>query len=162
VNQEERNHAKRLEQDCERLGTRTPRCEVEGCDETDPAALTGTFPNITCYEHLAERQGRSWTEGDHLAGQHNCPTEIVELPGNDHRAKSDLMTEWPDRTIRNPDQSPLIRAAATIRGWLEVLRIIIMRAVGWIPPFLERLDAWLTSRVGVTWWKDPGLGWEDA
>ncbi len=153
---------RRRERDFERLGTRTPRCSVAGCDETDPSALTGAEPDIVCYEHLAERHGRSWTEGDHLAGQHNEPTEIIELPGNDHRVKSDLMEDWPDRTIRNPNHSPLIRAAATIRGWLDVLRIIIMRAVGWIPPFLERLDAWLTGTIGEAWWKDPGLGWEGA
>ena len=153
---------KRQERAYQRLDTRTPRCSVEGCDERDPAALTGAEPTVVCYEHLAQAEGRSWSEGDHLAGQHNDPTPVIDLPGNDHRVKSDLMADWPETTIRNPSRSPLIRAAATIRGWLDVLWVIITRGVGWIPEFLERLDAWLTRLHGDRWWTDPDLGWEGA
>jgi len=140
----------------ERLATRDPKCTK--CDERDPAALTGSYPNIVCYEHLAQSQGRSWTEGDHTAGRHNDPTPIVEMPGNDHRIKSDRMRAWPEKTLRNPDRSPLLRAAATLRGWIEALRLILERGVAWIPSFLERLDEWLTQHHGSGWWDD--LGWD--
>jgi hypothetical protein len=30
--------------------------------------------------------------------------------------------------------------------------VIIDRTVGWIPPFLEQLDAWLIDQLGHGWW----------
>lgn len=140
----------------ERLGTRDPKCTK--CDEREPAALTGTEPEILCYEHRAESEGRTWTEGDHSAGEHNMPTPVIDIPGNDHRIKSERMRAWPEKSLRNPDASPLLRAAAAIRGWLEALRLIIERGVAWVPPFLEWLDEKLTDLVGKRWWDD--LGWE--
>jgi hypothetical protein len=150
---------RRLELAYERLGTRTPKCQVPGCDEDDPEAFTGTFPDILCYEHRAEAEGRSWTEGDHPAGRHNDTTVVIELPGNDHRIKNGLMSEWPERTLRNPDKSPLLRMAATIRGWLNIMWIMIVRGLGWIPAKLEQLDEWLRRKQGDRWWTDPDLGW---
>ena len=60
--------------------------------------------------------------------------------------------------MRNPDGSPLLRAAAFIRSWLDHLRLVVDRAIGWIPPFLEWLDERLGTTVGPLWWID--LGWE--
>ena len=57
-------------------------------------------------------------------------------------------------TLRNPDGSPLLRAAAALRGWLDLLWLIMVRAVGWIPVFLEQLDAHLRQRLGERWWED--------
>jgi hypothetical protein len=136
-----------------RLGTRTPRCVVDGCDETDPRALTGTDPFIVCYEHERLAAGRSWTEADHRAGRYNW-ADTVDVPGNDHRVLSDMQQAWPHDTLRNQDGSPLLQAAACVRGWLDVLRLIIQRTVGWVPTFLEALDAWLRTRLGDPWWKD--------
>lgn len=67
-----------------------------------------------------------------------------------------MQRDWPERTLRNPDGSPLLRAAGAIRGWLDVLRVIIDRAVGWIPPFLEWLDERLRAVHGNRWWLAPG------
>jgi hypothetical protein len=75
------------------------------------------------------------------------------VPGNDHRILSDYQHEWPLGTLRNPDGSPLLRAAASIRGWLDILRLIIERTVGWVPALLEMLDAWLRELVGEHWWE---------
>ena len=61
----------RLDDKLAQLGTRTPRCRVEGCDETFPLALTGTEPNIVCYEHEALLHGRPWREEHHPPGRHN-------------------------------------------------------------------------------------------
>jgi hypothetical protein len=63
-------------------------------------------------------------------------------------------------TLRNPDGSPLLRAAASIRGWLDTLRLIMERTVGWVPAFLEWLDARLRVTIGVQWWVT--LGYEGA
>src|SRR5262249_24107741 len=137
-----------------RLGTRSPRCVELGCDETNPFALTGVHPNLLCYEHATLRHRRSWLEDHHGKGRRNDGLDTVELPGNDHRALSGGQLLWLRETIRNPDVSPLLRAAAALRGWLDVLWLIMTRTVGWIPGFLEQLDAWLRERLGPRWWDE--------
>jgi hypothetical protein len=131
------------------LGTRTPRCI--DCGESDPFALTLTPDGLRCYECQALAAGRPWTERHHPAGRHNHPTTVA-IPGNDHRVVDDHKTDWPRDTLRNPDGSPLLRAAGCLRGWLDTLRVIMDRTVGWIPPFLEQLDRWLTDLLGRGWW----------
>lgn len=147
----------RREQRLRQLGTRSPRCR--DCPEADPFALSGVHPDIVCYECLAIEQGRSLIEGHHVSGQASDPDDLIDLLGNDHRALSAAQSRWPRETLRNPDGSPLLRAAAAIRGWLEVLALILDRSVGWVPGFLEWLDATLRTAVGPTWWTE--LGWQD-
>lgn len=142
---------KRREERFRQLGTRHPLCIRPGCGETDPFALTGRKPVITCYEHQLIDLGRSPYEAHHVAGRHNSDV-TADVPGNDHRILSEFQSAWPEDTLRNPNQSPLVAAAAAIRGWLDVLRIIIERSVGWIPEFLEWLDSELVSRYGSDWW----------
>jgi hypothetical protein len=152
----------RLEDHYTRLGTRTPRCTVAGCDERDPRALVGIHANIMCYEH--NRLTNAWpsVEAHHLAGRHNDDT-TVDIPGNDHRILNDLQQGWPGATLRNPDHSPLLAASAALRGWLDILRLCVDRTLGWIPAFLEQLDAWLTTKLGRQWWKDfPGTAGDAA
>ncbi|HZO36736.1 MAG TPA: hypothetical protein VFB41_07665, partial [Solirubrobacteraceae bacterium] len=130
--------SEQLEQRLRQLGTRNPRC---GCGEADPAALCGTAPDISCYECLQREQGRSAVEDHHLKARANDPADTVSVLGNDHRWLSEAQRLWPIDTLRNPDGSPLLRAAAALRGWLDVLRLILDRTVGWVPAFLEWLDA---------------------
>jgi hypothetical protein len=130
---------------------------VTGCEETDPFALTGAAPNLVCREHLADELGRSWTEAHHPAGQHNDPF-TVPVPADDHGALSERQALWPRDTLRNPDASPLLRMAAWLRGWLDVLRVIIDRTIARIPAGLERLDQLLTEAIGPEWWN--ALGWD--
>ena len=139
------------------LGTRSPRCIVRGCVETDPFALTGVHPEILCREHLADRQARTWVEEHHPQGQHNDPA-AVPVPANDHGALSERQELWPRDTLRNPDGSPLLCVAAALRGWLDVLRHMIESTVGWIPDALERLDQLLRAFFGPGWWDF--LGWQ--
>ena len=145
---------RRREQAYERLGTRQPRCQH--CIESDPFALQGTHPEITCYECSARQAGKSSTERHHPAGRRNSPVTVA-IPGNDHRVLSDAQNDWPERTQRNPDESPLLKAAAAIRAWLDVLKLIIERTVGWVPDFLESLDAALREWFGDRWWEELGL-----
>jgi len=143
------------------LGVREPRCGYHGCKETDPLALTGTHPSIYCYEHDALYKGRPWLEAHHPSGKANDPT-TVKTPGNEHRVLSELQNStWPRETLRNPDGNPLLKAAAAIRGWLNLLYVVMTRTVGWVPAHLERLDAWLRERIGPDWWQE-FLGWEGA
>jgi hypothetical protein len=146
----------RREQRLRQLGTRSPRCR--GCPETDTFALSGVHPDIVCYECLAIEQGRSPIEGHHVSGRANDPDDVIDLPGNDHRPVSAAQLRWPAETLRNPDGSPALRAAAAIRGWLEVLALIMDRTVGWVPRFLEWLDGALRTAIGPAWWTT--LGWE--
>jgi hypothetical protein len=135
------------------LGTSSPRCCVPGCRERDPFALTGVHPRLLCAEHRAHIEGRSPLEAHHPAGRQNAPSDTVQLPANDHSALTHgYQAAWPRDTLRNPDGSPLLRAAASIRGWLDVLRLILERTCGWVPGFLERLDAWLCFKMGEDWW----------
>lgn len=144
----------RREQRRRALGDVRPRCSEPGCDEVDPLALTGVAPEIFCYEHEAVRKNRPWSEGHHLAGRRN-DEETVGVPGNDHRILSELQNvRWARDTLRNPDASPLLRAAAALRGWLDVLTLIVTRTAGWVPPFLEQLDAWLREQIGPRWWDE--------
>lgn len=138
------------------LGTRSPRCSTLGCTETDPIALTGARPNITCHEHLADQMDCRWTQYHHLSGQANSP-DTGALPANDHAAVSAMQSLWPRDTLRNPEGSPLLRAAAAVRGWLDMLRMMIERTLRWVPAALESLDALLTDRHGPRWWDQ--LGW---
>jgi hypothetical protein len=140
----------RNERAFQRFGTRNPKCRE--CNEMNPIALTGTYPNILCYECQAKKQNRSLTELHHFAGRHNDET-VVPIPGNDHRILSDMQKDWPENVLRNPKKSPLIKAAASIQGFLDFLKIIIERILGWIPEFLEKLDHLLTQQLGEAWWE---------
>src|SRR5215217_3044997 len=138
----------------ERLGTRQPRCRY--CPESNPFALQGIYPDIACHECAAQQAGRKTTEGHHVGGRHNSSV-IVDMQANDHRVKSDMQRDWPERTLRNPDGSPLLAAAAKIRDLLDQLRLIIDRAIEHIPTFLETLDERLRAKLGDRWWEELGL-----
>lgn len=122
------------------------------CDERDPRALVARASRVLCYECLATEQGRPRTEKHHFPNRYNS-LFIVVILGNAHRILNDYQMDWPTKTYRNPHGSPLLRASAAIRGWLDVLRLIIDRGVEWIPAFLEDLDAWLEERLGPEWWR---------
>jgi hypothetical protein len=143
--------ADRLEEKLAQLGTRTPRCGWDGCDVANPFELTGVHPTIYCYEHDALRRSRPWLEDHHPAGQNN-DRRTVPIPGNDHRMLSELQYRWPRETLRNPDRSPLLRAAAIVRGWENML-YVVMTLVAWVPLYLEQLDARLRKEFGPHWWE---------
>jgi hypothetical protein len=149
----------RRENHLRRMGTREPKCA--NCGENDPATLTGRAPDIICYECQAKASNRSPIERHHPAGQNNDPF-TVPIPGNDHRILSDLQKDWPQDTLRNPTGSPLRKAAATMRGFLDLLMLLIERIFGWIPDFLESLDAKLIGHFGAIWWEELGLSLEIA
>jgi hypothetical protein len=121
--------------------------------QSDSRCLTTRNDETICYACLARRNGRPTVERHHVAGRHNLDA-TVPMPANDHRILSDMQRAWPDRTLRNPDGSLLLRAAAAIRGWLDALTLMIERAIGWIPELLEALDGWLCEHVGRDWWKE--------
>jgi hypothetical protein len=144
----------RREQALRRLGTRNPHCQ---CGETNPHALTGQEPNVICFNCKAVREGRAPYEDDHVAGWHNDPT-TVRLSINDHRVKSDMERDRPDKTLRNPEGSPAIACAARVRGVMDHLQLLIDRFLAPVAHFLEWLDDALTVVLGPRWWET--LSWQ--
>ena len=149
---------RRREQAYQRLGTRTPRCGAPGCGESDWQCLTGRYPHILCYEHDAMAHGRSASEDQHPSGRNNEPA-VIEMAGNDHRFMDSFKLDWPERTLRNPDGSPLLATSASMRSQADWYRLARERVIGRRPEFLEWLDEELTKRIGPQWWVT--LGWTD-
>jgi len=129
------------------------------CGESDPSALTGVAPEIICYECQAKASERSPIERHHPAGRNN-DSFTIPIPGNYHRILSDFQKDWPSETLGNPTGSPLRKAAATMRGFLDTLKLLIERVFGWIPDFLESLNNTMTEHIGAISWEKLGLSAE--
>jgi hypothetical protein len=122
------------------------------CGESRPEALiAGSNPTI-CAACDRERRGKAPLDKHHVAGRANSPLTIP-VPVNDHRAR--LSTDqyaWPKETLENPNGSPLLAAAACIRGFADTLFYVIEKLLFWIPVMLETLDAILVKALGPKWW----------
>lgn len=129
------------------------------CGEINQCALVEKTRPILCYacQQKTTQNGKSPVENHHIAGQNNSDSTVT-LPANDHRLLSDMQQDWPASTLRNADGSPLLQAAAAVRGWLDILSLIIDRVIGWIPVFLESLDTALCGSFSPTWWQSPTFG----
>lgn len=130
------------------------------CGESDPLALVaGTNPKL-CQECYNTMLGKKRTESHHIAGKPNSRV-TVELPANDHRAKlSEAQYEWPPQTLRNADGSPLLAAAAALRGIADFIEELIVAFIRQCAELAEKADAWLREQHGL-WWKNGPLdGWQ--
>lgn len=154
MNQTPNDPERRREAAYERLGTRTPRCR--SCNEADPFVLTGTHPDIVCYQCQAVRDGKKPTEDHHLGGRHNYPF-TVPIPANDHRRLNDMQNDWPAQTLKNPEGSPLVSIAGLLRGWIDFL-VLMVRKLTKVPAALEDLNIRLTAYIGPAWWLT--IGWQ--
>lgn len=146
----------------QRLGGSTS-CQL--CGEEDLRGLhqinlgsptEGQFTVTLCASCHVQLQGKRPTEAHHPAGRANDPFTVL-IPATDHAVLSDAQYDWPRETWRNPEGSPLLVAAASLRGWLDILRLLIERTIGWIPALLEALDAALRKHHGSRWWEEPTL-----
>jgi hypothetical protein len=94
----------------------------------------------------------------HVFGKANDLTTTIPLPVNDHRAElSAAQKDWPDRTLQNPDGSPLLAGAARVRGFVDTIVYLIERGLLWIAEMLEALDEFLVEKLGATWWRGTPL-----
>jgi len=127
------------------------------CGESRPRALVeGSSPTI-CFRCDRKKNGRTTLDEHHVAGKSNSPV-TMSVPVNDHRARLSVdQYDWPKETLENPDGSPLLRAAASIRGFVDFLLYLIDKFILWIPEMLEDLDAFLAERFGSNWWKGTPL-----
>jgi len=147
----------RAEAAYERFGTRKPHCTAPGCTEADWRSLTGSYPDIKCYEHRAAEQGRSPTERQHPAGRANDPQLEVPMPGNHHRPMDDYKADWPEKTRLNPEGSPALRAAAYVHAAWDWLRVIGERLLAPVAAWLEALEERMCELHGPRWWEAIGL-----
>lgn len=127
------------------------------CGEARPEALiTGSNP-VICAACQRNRQGKTTTDDHHFAGEANSPL-TVPVPVNDHRAElSVAQADWPKETRENKDGSPLLAAAASIRGFVDWVVYLIQKGVLWVADMLEMLNEFLVDKLGPTWWVDTPL-----
>jgi hypothetical protein len=108
------------------------------CGESRPQALiTASMPTI-CAKCQREQKGHSIMDNHHPAGKTNSPVTIP-VPVNDHRAiLSVAQFDWPQDTLENPNSNPYLQMAASIRGFIDMLRYLIDKLL-W--PIAEALEA---------------------
>jgi hypothetical protein len=127
------------------------------CGEARPEALIAGSNPIICAECRRKKQGKSNMDKHHYAGKPNSPITIP-IPVNDHRAHlSTAQYDGPKQTRENPDGSPLLAAAASIRGFTDTARYLIEKGLLWIADMLELLHAYLAKQFGPKWWLDTDL-----
>lgn len=127
------------------------------CGETRPEALIrGSKPTI-CAACDRKKCGHTTVDNHHVAGEANSPATIpVEV--NDHTAVlSVAQYNWPRKTLQNRDGSPLLAAAACIRGFVDYIYYAIEKYLLWIPEMLETLDTFLEDKLRQKWWHNTPL-----
>lgn len=121
-----------------------------GCGESRPEALvSGSNPTI-CAACDRKKRGKATVDRHHVAGKANSPITIP-IPINDHRARlSADQHDWPGRTLENPNRSPLLAIAASLRGYSDTTIYLLETLLH--PDMLEALDAFLIEKHGPEWW----------
>ncbi len=118
-----------------------------GCGEDRPEAVFGRRKPTLCVECLRKKRGMSPLDDHHPAGRNNNQTTI-KVPANDQPAQLTLLQyEW-WKTCTNPDRSPLLAAAASIRGFCDTVRYLMERLLIPVAVLLERLDVVLPTFLG--------------
>jgi len=122
------------------------------CGESRPEALIEGSNPVECFECERKKLGQNTLDAHHVTGKSNSAVTIP-VPANDHRAiLTSAQYDWPKKTRENPDGSPLLAAAACIRGFVDTIFYVIDKLVVWIPEMLEELDAFLVDEFGRKWW----------
>jgi hypothetical protein len=122
------------------------------CGETRPEALIpGSDPKV-CAACDRRKKGKTTVDDHHVAGKANSPI-TVPTPVNDHRAELSVAQEdWPQETLENREGSPLLAAAAGVRGCKDMVLYLMEKFMLWAAVMLEKLDAYLRERLGPKWW----------
>ena len=131
------------------------------CGESRAEALVPRSRPRLCEECYRRRRGSKTTDAHHVAGKANSSI-VIEVPANDHRAAlSVAQYEWPKATLGNPDGSPILRAAAALRGVADLLIELIVGLIVSAAAFLENLDQQLRNAHGDGWWVgSPVAAWQ--
>jgi hypothetical protein len=120
------------------------------CGESRPEALlSGRNPAI-CAACDRKKHNKRTLDDHHVAGEANSPITIP-VPVNDHRAHLSVeQYNWPRQTLENPNGSPLLAAAASLRGYSDTTIYLLEMLLH--PEMLEALDALLNEQLGPKWW----------
>jgi hypothetical protein len=122
------------------------------CGEARPEALIREKNGVICQECKRKQNGMTRKDDHHYAMKANSPI-TVPIPVNDHRAELNVaQQDWPKQTRENRDGSPLIAAAACIRGFIDTILYLIRAGLHWIADMLETADVCLTRKLGSKWW----------
>lgn len=129
------------------------------CGDNRAEMLVRSSRPRRCLKCYAIKRGKKPSERHHIAGEANSPIQ-VEVPIRGHRKLSDAQYEWPPGTERNPDGSPLIALAASLRGVADFVGELVVAFMHYLAETAEKIDAWLREKHGL-WWKDgPFDGWQ--
>jgi len=127
------------------------------CGESRPEALIARSDPVICAACDRKKKGKTPSDKHHPAGDANSPV-TVPIPVNDHRAElSPAQYDWPHQTLRNPNGSPLLAAAASIRGYSDTNSYQVRTLLLTNPEMLEELDSLLTKERGPEWWVGTSL-----
>jgi hypothetical protein len=129
------------------------------CGENRPAMLVRSSRPRRCAHCHAIVKGKKVTESHHIAGKANSPV-TVELPIKDHRTLSHAQYEWPPPTLQNPEGSPLLALAATLRGIADLVGELVVAFMRYLAETAENIDAWLREQHGRWWQGGPFDGWQ--
>jgi hypothetical protein len=130
------------------------RCK---CGEMRTQALIREKNRVICHECKRKERGMTTRDNHHFAMKANSSITVPILV-NDHRAELNIAQhDWPKRTRENPEGSPLIAAAACIRGFIDTILYLINTGLHWIADMLETADACLANKLGPQWWKNTEL-----
>lgn len=122
------------------------------CGENRPEALIRGINPATCAACQRAKTGQTTVDNHHFAGEANNPTTIP-VPVNDHRARLSVdQMDWPKSTLMNAQGSPLLSAAACIRGFIDIALYLIEEGLLWIADMLEMLDQFQVKNLGPKWW----------
>jgi hypothetical protein len=121
------------------------------CGETRPGALTMDTETVICVACKRRKRGQATMDDHHFAGRANS-TATIPIPVNDHRAALSMAQyDWPKTTLENPHGSPMLAAAAHIRGFGDTVSYLLKKLV-WIAEMLEAADLYLCKLLGPRWW----------
>ena len=127
------------------------------CGESRPEALVAGSQPIICAGCLRSANGRSTLDMHHPFGRANSPVTI-SVPVNDHRARLSVdQADWPKSTLMNAEGSPLLAAAAGIRGFMDTVLYLIEHGLLWIADMLEWLHDFLVKKLGPKYWFHTGF-----
>jgi hypothetical protein len=122
------------------------------CGEIRGEALIRKDKGVACTACVRVRQRKRGMDNHHVAGKANSPA-MLSIPVNDHRAILSVdQYDWPKKTLENVDRSPLLAAAACLRGFINTLIYLMEKVLSWIIEMLEILDKHLTECWGRKWW----------
>lgn len=120
------------------------------CGESRLPALNTRKKPITCEECKRKRSGKTTMDKHHVAGKASSPL-TVPVPANDHRVLSAEQYDWRTKTLSNPDGSPLLAAAACIRGFKDFVLYLMDKFLVWVADMLEVAHECLEEKLGAKW-----------